>query len=187
MGATGAVLLAAGGGSRFAGPGHKLLAPVRGRPLIAHALGNLAASRLAPALVVTGAVALDAWIGPDLDRIHNPDWERGMATSLALAVGWAGERGLDAVVIGLGDQPDIAPGAWVTVANETRTPIAVATYAGRRGHPVRLAREVWGRLPTTGDQGARAVMAGSPELVTEIACDGDPADVDTVEDLNRWR
>ncbi len=187
MGATGAVLLAAGGGSRFAGPGHKLLAPINGRPLIARSLGNLTASGLTPAVVITGAVALDEWITADIDRIHNPDWEQGMATSLAVAVRWGTDRGLDAVVVGLGDQPDIAPDAWVAVALASRTPIAVATYGGRRGHPVRLGREVWDRLPTTGDQGARAVMARSPELVTEVACDGDPADVDTVEDLNRWR
>jgi nicotine blue oxidoreductase len=179
-----AVLLAAGGGSRFAGGSHKLLAPFRGRPLWEWAHSAASAAGLDHVVIVTGAVELDA-PAPTV-VVANARWGEGMATSLAAGVAWAGEHGCDAIVVGLADQPLVEADAWRSVAAATATPIAVATYDGRRGHPVRLGAEVWALLPAEGDVGARVVMRSRPELVTEVACAGTPADVDTVEDLARW-
>jgi molybdenum cofactor cytidylyltransferase len=181
------LLLAAGGGTRFTGPAHKLVTEIDGRPLVAHAIDNVLAAGLAAVAVVTGAADLTAVLPPLVTVIPNPEWQQGQATSLAVGIRWADEHGFDAVVVGLADQPLIPPSAWRAVAGAIGTPIAVATYGGRRGHPVRLRRDVWDMLPRSGDAGARLVMARSPSLVAEVACDGDPTDVDTVEDLAPWR
>ncbi len=127
-------------------------------------------------VVVTGGVDLDV-----PEAVPNPRWAEGIATSLQVAIAAAGDA--DAVLVGLADQPFVPEEAWRRVA-AVDAPVAVATYDGRRRNPVRLARAVWPLLPTTGDQGASALFGEI--AVVEVACPGDPADVDRVEDLEQW-
>jgi CTP:molybdopterin cytidylyltransferase MocA len=181
-----AVVLAAGGASRFAGGTHKLLAPFRGRPLVTWAVDHALAAGLDETVVVTGAIDLLDALPEEVTVIDNPYWAEGQTGSLRAALAWCERGGHDAAVVGLGDQPLVPKEAWVAVAGAGGAPIAVATYARRRRNPVRLARDVWALLPITGDEGARGLMRRRPELVAEVACPGDPSDVDTVEDLRRW-
>lgn len=182
---TAAVVLAAGGGTRFAAPEHKLLAAFRGRPLVAWALQHALDAGLEGTFVVTGAVDLGPVVPDGVAVAHNPRWAEGQATSLQTAVVQALEGGFGAIVVGLGDQPLIPPEAWRAVA-ESASPIAVAVFDGQRRPPTRLAASVWPLLPTEGDEGARVVMARHPDLVEAVACPGRPIDIDTVEDLARW-
>jgi nicotine blue oxidoreductase len=176
---TAAVVLAAGGGSRFA-EGHKLLAPFRGRALVTWAAEAAEEAALDETVVVVGETPLTDVLPGSVTVVPNPDWAAGIATSL-----WAGLEAVadfDAVVVGLADQPLIPASAWARVS-WSKSPVAVATYGGRRRNPVRLARQMWALLPRTGDEGARALMRAHPDLVEEIPCEGDPADVDTTGDL----
>ena len=186
------VLLAAGGGARFAASGaavHKLLAELDGWPVHRHALDHLRAAAIGPVVVVTGAAALD--LPSDVVEVHHDRWAEGQAGSLhaALAAAAAIDPEVEAVVVGLGDQPGIPPAAWRAVAGApARWPIVVASYDGRRGpNPVRLLRSVWAEIPATGDAGARTVMRDQPDLVHEVPCPGTPHDIDTLEDLQRWK
>jgi molybdenum cofactor cytidylyltransferase len=184
---TTAVLLAAGEGSRFNGPTHKLLAPIGGRPLFRMALDHLLEADFDSVVVVTGAAALDI-DDASVTIVHNEDWQKGQAGSLQLALGEAARGGSEFVVVGLADQPFVPAAAWLAIAQaESAAPIVVATYDGVRGpNPVRLHRSVWPLLPTDGDEGARTLMRLHPEWVDELACDGSPADIDTLEDLGAW-
>lgn len=195
-----AVLLAAGAGSRFAasspGAGHKLLALVRGRPVVDHALSAMCVAGLDGCAVITGAVDLTGVVGDvardrsaRIDIVHNSRWETGQRSSLLAAIDHARTGGYDAVVVGLGDQPFVTPGAWRAVA-ASNSPIAVASYGGRRGNPVRLHSSVWDDLaePTADpDSGARSLVAAHPELVQLVECDGSDDDIDTVDDLDLHR
>jgi CTP:molybdopterin cytidylyltransferase MocA len=150
------------------------------------AIDAAAQAGLDETLVITGAVDLSGLdLPPGVRLVRSERWADGQAHSLQAARAAAEAAGHGAMVVGLGDQPLIPPAAWRAVATSS-SPIAVATYAGRRRNPVRLARAVWPLLPVDGDVGARDLLLSKPELVEEVACVGEPADVDTQEDLGRW-
>ena len=179
-----AVVLAGGAGTRFEGDTHKLQTIVRGRPLVVWAIEHAREAGLDETVVVTGATPVPDVVGVTV--VHNDRWAEGQATSLQAAVRHAEHAGHEAIVVGVGDQPGVPSDAWRVVAATTTAPIVVATYDGERRSPVRLAKEIWPLLPRDGDEGARVLMRGRPDLVSEVACSGDPADVDTLEDLKRW-
>jgi nicotine blue oxidoreductase len=182
-------VLAAGEGRRFrasGGTGPKVLARVGGRRLVDLAVGAAQAGGVARLAVVAGAAPLEP-TAPDVTVLANERWADGIATSLAVALDWADALGADALIVGLADQPGVGPEAWRSVAAAPDdAAVAVATYPGGPGHPVRLHRRVWPLLPRTGDEGARVLMRDRPELVHAVACAGDPADVDDLADLSRW-
>ncbi len=186
-GTVAAVVLAAGGGTRWDGDGHKLLAPLDGRPLAALSLEAAAEAGLDELVVVLGAVDLvAAGAVPDgATVLTNDRWVDGQAGSLRLAVHHARSAGHAAVVVGLADSPGVPLEAWRAVA-AAPSPLAVATFDGRRRPPTRIGRELWDDLPTEGDEGARGLLSRRPDLVLEVPCPGDPADVDVLEDLRRW-
>ena len=193
------VVLAAGGGTRFAGSGHKLHQPI-GRassPTASTTLWRAAvdaalAAEAGPVVLVSGAAAFPAdEIPSSVEVVHHLAWAGGMSGSIRAGLAAAERHRPFAVVLGLADQPGVGPEAWSAVAgapDQLGQPIAVARYGDRRGpHPVRLRRDVWPLLPEFGDEGARHLLVEHPTWVAEVDCVGSPGDIDTVEDLARWR
>jgi CTP:molybdopterin cytidylyltransferase MocA len=156
--------------------------PFRGRPLLTWAIESAVASGISDVVVVVGA-ARDLRLPSGVRVVVNPMSAAGQATSVRAGIAACARH--DAVVVGLGDQPLVAPATWRALASSS-APIAVATYSGKRRNPVRLSRDIWPLLPWTGDAGARVLALARPDLVTEVPCAGDSADVDTFEDLKRW-
>jgi len=188
---TAAIVLAAGGGSRYrasGGDSHKLLAPYLGRTVVEWSIESAAAANLDATYVVRGATDLPvpALAAGSVRFVRNDRWQEGIATSLQAGIARARRDGHAAVVVGLGDQPLVLAEAWRRVAAASSTPMAVATYEGQRGNPVRLSSLVWPLLPGAGDEGARVVMRRRPDLVVEVPCPGRAADIDTVDDLREW-
>lgn len=173
------LVLAAGAGRRMGQPKADLI--VDGERLIDRAVQVLRAGGCDE--VVT--VVRDGGVWPDARVVVNPEPERGMGSSLRLAL--AAATGLRAVIL-LVDTPGIgAPAVRAVLAADS--PVVVATYRGRRGHPVAVDRSWWDEVAerAEGDRGARPFLAAHPELVQEVECLGDPSDLDTASDMAMWR
>jgi CTP:molybdopterin cytidylyltransferase MocA len=178
-----AVVLAAGAGRRFGGP--KAVALVAGERLVDRAVRLARTGGCDPVVVVAGAVPLDA---AGAEVVDNPDWASGMGSSLRAGLA-AVPVAADAAVVLLVDTPWLGPDSIrrLLAAHRAGARLAVATYAGERGHPVLLGRDHWARVAASarGDDGARAYLAGRPDEVVEVDCTGTgvPTDVDLPTDL----
>jgi molybdenum cofactor cytidylyltransferase len=182
----GAIVLGAGGGSRFGGA--KQLARLHGRPLIEYALE---AVRAVPAIervvVVLGAEADRVRAGADLDGaevVVAEDWSEGISASLRAGV--AALADAEAVVVVLADQPLLTPQAIAAVLDrlDSPAPAARAVFDGRPGHPVVIKRELFARIATLrGDEGARDVLELAGVLNVECGGLTSGHDVDTRADL----
>jgi CTP:molybdopterin cytidylyltransferase MocA len=144
------------------------------------------AANVGPVVVVTGAAESSSH--RECCASTTTSGREGQAGSLAAGIAAGdGARDVDAVVVGLADQPFVTPDAWRTVASApTRRPIVVATYDGVRGpNPVRLHRRC-GRRCRSRRRGCTTPHRENPQLVCEVPCSGSAADIDTLEDLKRW-
>ena len=125
----------------------------RGRPLLEHALAAMAAAQgLERRAVVLGAGAAQVREAVDLhgfEVVLCEDWEEGQAASLRAGVAALADA-VDAVVVTLGDQPEIDPRAIERIAGarDGRSDAIRATYGRRPGHPVLLEARAAARGPS---------------------------------------
>jgi CTP:molybdopterin cytidylyltransferase MocA len=181
-----ATVLAAGAGRRMGMPKADLV--VAGQRLLDRAVRTARAAGCAPVIaVVRPGTAVAGTEAAGARVVINPDPDRGMRSSLTLAVEAAGDA--DALAVLLVDAPGIGAEALRSVlAAWTPGRIAVGRYADRWGHPIVMAPELW-RIAVAAagpDEGARALLASRADLLDFVDVPGDPTDLDTPEDLGRW-
>ncbi|MET7822549.1 nucleotidyltransferase family protein [Micromonospora zamorensis] len=190
MPVTAGLLLAAGAGRRYGRP--KALVELDGVPLVRRGITLLRDGGCTPVHVVLGAGADDVPDLPGAVPVRHDGWPEGLGSSLRRGLASL-PADVPAAVVVLVDQPLLSPAAVrrVRAAYAGGALVAVATYAGRPGHPVLLTRETWPLLDryAVGDRGARDLLRDRPDLVVEVPCDdvGAPLDVDTPADLLRLR
>jgi CTP:molybdopterin cytidylyltransferase MocA len=185
----GAVILAAGAGSRLGG---------RAKALLRHGdetyLARIARiARLAgatdmvvvvgrPHAAAVGAIARE--IG--LDVVVNALPERGMASSVAIGFGAIREYRVDAAWLWPVDHPGVQLATLELLVGALGShEVAQPRFGERGGHPPLIARALWPKLAACGplEDGARGVLRAAD--VTRIAVDdlGVVRDVDTPADL----
>ncbi len=162
------ILLAAGAGTRYGMP--KVLA-AQGEWLRL-AVEALVCGGCDDVAVVLGAAIVD--VPAHARSVVADDWRCGMGVSLR--TGLAAIPEADYAVILTVDTPDIGADVVARVleaAHESPSGLARATYDGRPGHPVVIAREHWTALRATldGDEGARRFLAARTDVVTVDCAD----------------
>jgi nicotine blue oxidoreductase len=163
-----AIVLAAGAATRFGAPKQRLL--------LEPVLARVRASSVDEVVVVIGAYQVET----EARTVKCPEWERGPGASLRCGLEVLSDE-VEAAIVVLADGPKLNPlaidrliAAWRATYDE----ILAATYEGRRGHPLLLARSAWEGVP---DEGLRDLR------FTPVPCDdlGSPGDVDTPSDLHK--
>lgn len=176
------LVLAAGGGRRMGRP----KAPIEfgGRRLVDRAVEVLQAGGCDPVVVVTGA-----WDGevPGAATVRNPDWERGLGSSLSLGLRFLAEStDAEAAVVLPVDLVGVTVAA-VTAAVRCRAELAVTDTGDGWGHPVRLGHRHWEPVSETasGDAGARDYLREQGSAVVRLpgGLTHWSRDLDTIEDL----
>lgn len=186
-----AIVLAAGRSTRMGGP-NKLLAEIRGTPIVRIAAEQALASRAAPVIVVTGhqrEQVEGALKGLSVALAHNPDFADGLSTSLKAGLA-ALPDDVDGAIVILADMPQVDAALidkLLAAFDPERGSLAVVpTIEGKRGNPVVWSRRFFPSLMTLeGDVGARHLIGENVDAVTEVPVDGQAAlvDVDTPDVL----
>jgi len=185
------VVLAAGAGSRYLGPRHKLAEGLDGSTVLARTVRNALDSQLPVVVVLSPVLRADiAGMLPEADIVildTTAPLARGMGVSIAAGV--AASSGAGGWLMLPGDMPLVRPQSLRAVAAALdQQPVAFAQYHGRRGHPVGFAAELFSELvKLRGDDGARRLLARYPTAAVELDDPGVLMDIDTAEDLAAMR
>lgn len=187
----GGAVLAAGGSSRLGRP--KQLVQREGRSLVCHVVQQLTAADVDRVAVVVGcradqvAAALARQAPGPYQRLDNPAWADGIASSIARAVTWAGALGCEALLLTACDQPLVSTSHFAALCRTYRASgAAVASgYAAVRGIPALLPAAWFPRLlELRGDRGAGQLLRAGADVVVVPWPEGE-IDIDTEADLIR--
>jgi molybdenum cofactor cytidylyltransferase len=197
-----AVILAAGGSSRFGRP--KQLLTFRGETLVRRAFRAAAEAGCDPIIVVVGAISdsirselaiRDSRIAsssagdePRATVVENEQWQDGLGTSIRRGLAQL-PRSVDAVVLVACDQPfvdAVVVAKLISAFEKTRKPIVASSYANTLGVPALFDRSCFAALlKLPADAGAKALMITRPNDVAAVAFEQAAIDIDTPEDFER--
>jgi molybdenum cofactor cytidylyltransferase len=192
MRSVGAIILAAGGSSRFGQP--KQLLPFRGESLVRRAVRAAADAGCGRIVVVAGEQRdlieielrdTSAFV------IHNPQWERGVGTSIRSGLQHlrSAQSNVDAVVVLACDQPFVDArtiSALITMRDDSGKSIVASRYAKTLGVPALFGRSCFEALLALADEsGAKALIESRAAEVAEIEFEQGAIDIDTPVDFER--
>ena len=188
----GAVILAAGGSSRFGQP--KQLIPFRGKSLVRRVTDAACDAGCSPVVVVIGSN--DKKLRRELDRaciviVQNKQWQRGIGSSIRCGIQELinSSPDIQAGVLLVCDQPAVNARVieqLVALRETSEKSIVASSYADTLGVPALFARSIFEELLSLGDQaGAKSIVLRSSDRVASFPFPEGQTDIDTREDWNR--
>jgi molybdenum cofactor cytidylyltransferase len=190
----GAIILAAGGSSRF-GRAKQLLS-FQGESLVRRAVRTA---------IEAGCACVTVVVGDARDRIktevretpavivENPEWQRGLGTSIRCGLRQllSSRPELDAVVLLACDQPFVDASvitSLIAQRENSRKPIVACSYANTLGIPALFSRSCFeALLALPDDSGAKALIESRSADVAQIEFEKGAIDLDTPADLEQIR
>jgi len=189
-----AIILAAGESKRMGQP--KMLLPWGKGTVISHVISIFQEAGLDETLVITGGAReqIEHTISHlKVRTVHNNRFKEGEMLSSIQCGLQAINSQTEAVLIGLGDQPQVQAGSVRKVCeiyDEGKSNIVVPSFQMRRGHPWLVARPLWdGLLNLDSSRSPRDFLNTHRERIeyTNVDDPGVLADLDTPEDYQRWQ
>lgn len=183
----GAVILAAGGSTRFGRP--KQLLQFRGQSFLERIVDLATEAGCNPVIVVVGAERTLSM--KSASAVLNERWREGMGTSIRAGVQHLVENfpEASAVVLLVCDQPFVGTDTIRQLIDEhvrTKSAIIASSYAETVGVPALFNRECFSELlALEGEHGAKKIMLAHRDHLVEIPFLAGKIDIDTPEDYER--
>ncbi|HEY9077145.1 MAG TPA: nucleotidyltransferase family protein [Anaerolineaceae bacterium] len=189
-----AVVLAAGSSRRMGSP--KLTLPWGNSTVIGSVINTLVSTGISQIIVVTGGYKNEvenALVGHPVTLVHNKDYLEGeMISSLKVGLHYVSEIA-QAVLITLGDQPQIEPQVIhqiLKVFSRENYPIIIPSYNHRRGHPWLLRNDYLAKVQKLGvSQSMRDFLSDQQQSIHYVDVNTNKVlmDLDTPEDYQRLK
>jgi molybdenum cofactor cytidylyltransferase len=185
----GAIILAAGGSSRFGQP--KQLLSWNGQPLIRHIAKIALRVGLMPVVVVVGAAAsevISAIKDLPLRIVNNPEWITGLSSSIKMGI-QSLPKEIGGAVFLQADQPQIPDSlirGLVEVHQTSLNPIIAPLVDGQRGNPVLFDKRTFiDLISLEGDMGGKVLFTHFPVQWLNWHDANLLIDIDTPEDYEK--
>lgn len=188
-----AFILAAGESKRMGQP--KMLLPWGNGTVLTQVISVFNNAGVDDILVVTGGAReqVEELVSKlHIGTVYNSEYaETEMLSSIQCGIRAVGSQ-TQAILIGLGDQPQVQEGSVRRVCDafqESKSNLVIPSYQMRRGHPWLVARPLWDELlKLRSPQTPRDFLNAHKEEIQYLNLD-DPgilADLDTPDDYKRW-
>lgn len=185
---TGLIILAAGNSSRMGEP--KQLLPFEGKTFLQCTIDAALGSKAGSKVVVLGADKDEikkSFRADSIPVIHNPEWEKGMASTMQKGLQYLTKfKKLDQVILVLCDQPFVHSGildSLIELQESTGKGIVACKYAETLGVPALFTQQYFEEMMgLKSSEGAKKVIYNHLDDVAELDFPKGAVDIDTYEE-----